>query len=197
MGQYYLVANMDKQEVLTVNGRFPGMKLLEIATNESNSLAILNLAATQWKGNHIYLVGDYADLLSKDEPFFNALRMWTDKLHITDNLHDYVRDNFKKVDGDVSDKGYRFLYNHEKKIYLDLLHIPKSYESRFNYDFYISPLPLLIAMGNGRGGGDYWNPENNNLVGSWCDSISSIEITRMPKDELGYKEFHPDFCYPE
>ena len=62
MGQYYLAANMDKKEVLCVNGRFPGMKLLEIAINKENSLAILNQAAIHWKGDHIYLIGDYADI---------------------------------------------------------------------------------------------------------------------------------------
>lgn len=194
MGQYYLVANMDKKEVLCVNGRFPGMKLLEIALNKEVALAILNRAAIQWKGDHIYLVGDYADLLNEDEAFFNALRMWTEKLNIADNLYDHVRDNFQKVEGDVSDKGYRFLYNHEKKEYLDLLHIPGLYEYGYETDSYIAPFPLLIAMGNERGGGDYFG-QNKALVGSWCDSINSVEITRMPKDELGFEEFHPDFCY--
>ncbi len=63
-------------------------------------------------------------------------------------------------------------------------------------DLYINPLPLLIAMGNGRGGGDYGNPKNDDLVGTWCDSISSIEITKEPLDHLEYEEFHPDFCLP-
>ncbi len=197
MGQYYLVANMDKKEVLCINGRFPGMKLLEIAINKEDSLAILNQAAIHWKGDHIYLIGDYADLSDSKQPYFNALRMWTDKFHVVESMYHYIYDNFNRVEGDTSDKGYRFLYNHEKKVYLDLLHIPKSYESEMKNSFYISPLPLLIAMGNGRGGGDYWNPDNNDFVGSWCDSISSIEITRMPKDELDYEEFHPDFCCRE
>ena len=35
------------------------MKLLEIALNKEVALAILNRAAIQWKGDHIYLVGDY------------------------------------------------------------------------------------------------------------------------------------------
>jgi len=43
--------------------------------------------------------------------------------------------------------------------------------------------------------GDYYNYENEKLVGTWCDSISSVEITIEPKDELGYEEVHPDFCY--
>lgn len=48
-------------------------------------------------------------------------------------------------------------------------------------------------MSIGRGGGDYHNYGNDKLVGSWCDSIASLEITIEPKDELGYEEVHPDF----
>jgi len=43
--------------------------------------------------------------------------------------------------------------------------------------------------------GDYYNYENEKLVGTWCDSISYVEITIEPKDELGYEEVNPDFCY--
>ena len=32
-------------------------------------------------------------------------------------------------------------------------------------------------------------------MGSWCDTIASVEITREPNDALGYKEFCPDFEY--
>ena len=96
MGQYYLAANMDKKEVLCVNGRFPGMKLLEIAINEENSLAILNQAAIHWKG-------DYADLSDDKQPYFNALRMWTDKLHVVKSMYHFICDNFKRAEGDTSD----------------------------------------------------------------------------------------------
>ena len=193
MGQYYLIANMDKKEVLCINGRFPGMKLLEIAYSDTDSIAIVNQIAEKWRGDTVFLVGDYADLSDPEVTYFDELRKWTDKLHVVKSLYHYIHDNFKKVEGDTEDKGYRFLYNHKEKVYIDLLHIPKSREDRLDYDLFINPLPLLIAMGNGRGGGDYGNYENEHLVGSWCDSIASVEITKEPKDELGYEEYHPDF----
>lgn len=52
MGQYYLIANMDKKEVLTLEGRFPGMKLLEIADDTKTSIAITNIIA----GNNTLLL---------------------------------------------------------------------------------------------------------------------------------------------
>ncbi len=195
MGQYYTVANMDKKEVLCIEGKFIGGKLLEISETASDSLAILNQIAGAWKGDTVFLVGDYADLSDTDEPFFRALRTWTDKLHLTESLYHHVRDNFTQIDGNTEEQGYRFIYNHARKEYIDILHCPDCCDGTDWRQGYIAPLPLLIAMGNGRGGGDYYNYGNDKLVGTWCDSIASVEITKEPMDELGYEEIHPDFKY--
>ncbi len=195
MGQYYTVANMDKKEVLCVEGKFIGGKLLEIAETAEDSLAILNQIAGPWKGDTVFLVGDYADLSDTKVPYFRALREWTDKLHLTESLYDHVRETFTKVDGCAEDQRYRFIYNHARKEYIDILHCPECCDGTDWRQGYIAPLPLLIAMGNGRGGGDYYSRDNDNLVGTWCDYITSVEITKEPKDELGYDEIHPDFKY--
>ena len=195
MGQYYTVANMDKKEVLCINEKFIGGKLLEIAETTTDSLAILNQIAGPWKGDTIYLVGDYADLSDTNVTYFRALRKWTDKLHLTECLYDFVRKNFTKVNGRTDHLGYRFIYNHSLKEYIDILHCPKCCDGTDWRQGYIAPLPLLIAMGNGRGGGDYYSYDNDKYVGTWCDTISSLEITAEPNDELGYEEFHPDFKY--
>ena len=193
MGQYYVIANMDKKEALCLDGRYPGMKLMEISLQKDASRALLNQFAGSWKGDHVYLVGDYADLSVKNVPYFQALRTWTDKFHLVDSLYRYAYDTFTKIDGDPEDKGYRFIYNHDLKDYIDIAHCPESHDETDFWQSFISPLPLLIAMGNGRGGGDYHTYENSGLVGSWCDSIASVEVTIEPKDELGFEEVHPDF----
>lgn len=110
MGQYYTVANMDKKEVLCVEGKFIGGKLLEIAETATECFVILNQIAGPWKGDTVFVVGDYADLSDTKVPYFRALRTWTDKLHLTDDLYGYARDNFTKVDGITEDQGYRFIY---------------------------------------------------------------------------------------
>ncbi len=195
MGQYYVLANMDKREVLTIDGKLLGGKLLEISQTETEYRAILNQIAGTWKSDAVFLVGDYADLSEENVTYFRALRIWTDKLHIVKNLYGYVMENFRKVDGCMDNLGYRFIYNHARKEYIDMLHCLNVCDETDWEQGYIAPLPLLIAMGNGRGGGDYYNYENDNLVGTWCDSIASVEITMKPKDELGYEEVHPDFRY--
>ena len=106
------------------------------------------------------MVGDYANLSDTKVPYFRALRTWTDKLHLIDDLYDYARDNFTKVDGITEDQGYRFIYNHERKEYIDILHCPNCCDGTDWRQGYIAPLPLLIAMGNGRGGGDYYSYRN-------------------------------------
>jgi len=195
MGQYYVVANLDKREILTVNGTLPGQKLMEIAQIDIESRAVLNQIAEKWKGDHVYLVGDYAEPKHALHQYHQALQDWTDRLHLTESLHHYARDNFQRIDGDTNDNGYRFIYNHATKEYIDMAHCPSCCDGTDWRQGFIAPLPLLIAMGNGEGGGDYYNSSNDHYVGSWCDTITSVEITKEPKDELKYKEFHPDFGY--
>lgn len=61
------------------------------------------------------------------------------------------------------------------------------------YGYFIDPLALLLAAGNGQGGGDY---EGNNieLVGSWvkdCQSVYTVyQKSEIPAD---YTELIPDF----
>lgn len=73
---------MDKREVMQVNGRFPGMKLLEIAETKDDSVAILNMIAGDWKGDHVYLVGDYARPKYAAHLYHHALQDWEDRFHI-------------------------------------------------------------------------------------------------------------------
>lgn len=196
MGQYYLAVNVDKKEMLCIDGKKIGGKLVEIAFNKKECSAILNQIAGAWNGDRIFLVGDYADQRKSNEKYYQIYRKLESEFHLERSFYYYILDSFKKVDGSVEDKKFRYIYNHSKKVYIDLRHCPKCCEENSWRQEYISPLPILIAMGNGLGGGDYYNRENEYLAGAWCDSIASVEITSEPKDELGYEEFRPDFYYP-
>lgn len=86
-----------------------------------------------------------------------------------------------------------FLCNHTKKLAIPMdiyyqLNLPDSYGWGV-----IHPLPLLTAVGNGRGGGDYHNGTNLDLVGSWAGDEISFEDD-APND---YKEFDIAFCEGE
>jgi len=72
-----------------------------------------------------------------------------------------------------------FLVNHTKKIYVDCrtyhnenlkINIAKTNDP----DMVIHPLPLLTAVGNGEGGGDYFGI-NQQYVGTWAFDTVSVE----------------------
>lgn len=70
----------------------------------------------------------------------------------------------------------QYLCNEKTKEYVDLYHLPVEWvysdEEKTSYTS-IYPLPLLIAMGNGQSGGDYFG-QNQEYVGYWCDSSEHI-----------------------
>lgn len=195
MGQYYYVANLDKMEVLCVDGTYNLGKLLEIAEKKDVSLAILNQMAGPWRGDHVYLVGDYASIEEVRSPYYETIRAWTDRLHLVNSLYEYIEENCSKAEGTKENLGYRFIYNHARNEYIDVAHCPKCCDGNDWRQGFIHPLPLMIAMGNGLGSGDYKSGFNEHLVGTWCDSVSSLVITKEPQDDLGFQEIHPDFIY--
>lgn len=200
MGQYYLVVNIDKREVLAADEKLIAGKLLEIAESKEKSCALMNMLAEPWKGNRVYLAGDYTDLKKENTSYHRVLSELTDSLQLKSSfggVYKYAKENFTKVKADTKDHGYRFIYNHKAKQYIDILHCPKCCAETDWRQGFISPLPLLIALGNGEGSGDYYNCDNDNLPGTWCESVTSLEITVEPKDELEYVEWKPNFTYPK
>lgn len=89
------------------------------------------------------------------------------------------------------------MYNHATKQVIDLAKCPIEdvwYSRELDICFVsrLSPLPLLITIGNGRGGGDLYN-DPNKLVGSWCDTIQQVEVRFGRIFGNNYTEFAPDF----
>ncbi len=82
----------------------------------------------------------------------------------------------------VNNTKYNYLVNHTKKEYVDMRKLDHDEE------YLIHPLPLLVAEGNGRGGGDY-SGNNEDMCGRWArDVISFDEI--LAKE---YTEICPNF----
>ena len=76
-------------------------------------------------------------------------------------------DNFK-MDGTV-------LCNHTRRIFMDC---DKYHDALKNKDvdgWVVHPLPLLTAVGNGQGGGDYFADSDRDCVGSWAGDLISVE----------------------
>ena len=208
MGQYYNIINLDKKEAMDPFDFDNGMKLMEWSYTENRMcIAMMNLMAGPWKGDRVYVIGDYADD-TESEVWLKAFKAIGDPdiYHTSDAyLHRIPKDHsmcfdrkdFKKTK-DVSTEyyGYRYIYNHRQECYIDLEHCPiewvwydkKEHEAGATRIF---PLSLLLAMGNGRGGGDY-RGDNDYLCGSWCEDVRSVEITK-DKLDVDYEEVIMDF----
>lgn len=206
MGQYYIIANTDKREFLCPYEFNNGAKLMEWSYIKNKMCkALFYLLNNRWKGDHVYVIGDYAELDDPDEVWYDALKREMEKLslltHIENeetSLYNYIQDNFTDISETVKNKSYaaRYIYNTATEQFIDLRHCPVAwiwYDREINKGSAakINPLSLLLAMGNNRGGGDFRN-DINNMVGSWCDTVTSI-IVSSKKLDYDFEEFKPDF----
>lgn len=102
---------------------------------------------------------------------------------------------------------FRYLYNTKRKEYVDSFKILPSYVDIYKSEIFFTKLDaysLLIAIGNGEGGGDYYGPDKD-IVGLWATTSDSIIISeKSPKEYAeenpeveNYKEFIPLFCENE
>ena len=168
MGQYYKFVNIDKKQVCEKNRH--GWKLMEHSYlgNEYCS-DILRLLSDEWKGDRIVHVGDYAQF-DDGTSTQNIIKNISDELNIQpDNtLYNYC-EAFDNVNP-KSKKDIRYVYNIDKKEYVDLFQQP--IQSCYCNKDKIGPMKinsfaLLIGCGNGQGGGDYWGV-NKEYVGHWA-----------------------------
>ena len=219
MGQYFEIINVDKRQVICPHNYDNGLKLMEWAYDKNAVvMAMVNLMADAWKGDRVYVVGDYADNEDENEIWVSTYNEiltelhrpgdsktcfeWEDFAHIMPdaNLQNWQHRTVLTAEdkADITDYEYRYFYNHATKQVVDLEKCPVvwTYTDRKTgqeVPVRISPLALLLAMGNGRGGGDYRGPHLE-LLGSWCATVQNIEITQEPIDACAnYEDFCPDF----
>jgi hypothetical protein len=79
---------------------------------------------------------------------------------------------------------YRYLINHDKKLYVDKRILFGDKRDTENYGLYYHPLPLLTCEGNGRGGGDYHTELD--IIGSWSRDLISVDNINYKR--VGYTE---------
>lgn len=210
MGQYYIAVNIDKKEYIEPDC---SVKLMEWSYNRNPLvLNLMKKLANEWKGDRVFVVGDYA--LSKDridtekkpveknydyevlEKIEKELNIYGKKDRGYDiTLYGSAKDNFKEIELEkLENEEYRYIYNHNKKEFINLDHCPLAwlYKEKGNYkQVKVSPLSLLLALGNGMGGGDYWG-NNHNMVGKYIGDVDKLEITKEPL-KVNYSEFRPEF----
>lgn len=207
MGQYYIIANVDKKEFLHPHNYGCGMKLTEWSYQGNHLVnAMLNLMKNRWKGDRVFVVGDYADLKDYDGDSKNWHDTYADlvkEFGLFDgdyeghpdaySLFSFAECMFKhlsKSKTGAKKTSARYLYNHATKQIVDISECPKN-----NYDYTFSPISLLLAMGNGRGGGDYHEHlPSYGLIGAWVSTSQHIEVADKPLDGCDdYEKFAPGF----
>lgn len=81
-----------------------------------------------------------------------------------------------------------YIVNLTKRCYIDMEQYVKSNSVK---EWCINPLPLLTALGNGLGGGDYSGEVGKNDVGSWA--FDEIYVTHLKSSIMEAVEF----CFQE
>ena len=184
MGQYYrpILTNANGYERVynrDVDGEYTMAKLMEHSWwyNEFVSTICNKLFKNPMK---VVWVGDYADDadvtngIEKDELVRLQKKAWKNKGNGVKKKELFL-DNL-------------FLVNHTKKIYLDC----NTYKEECVFDggWCVHPLPLLTAIGNGLGGGDY-REDDAWQVGQWANDVISVEEVvpeGYEKEEYIFKE---------
>lgn len=107
-----------------------------------------------------------------------------------DKQFDSLKEDFKKA-GLEFYKKQRYFVNYDKELYIDLYaYFTERLKEKKNKLTIEHPVPLLLALGNGLGGGDYegWNEDE---VGSWAWDKVGI-VSEVPsgfaEDNIIFKE---------
>lgn len=181
MGQYYMayVRNDEGEKVFCPQDMGSGLKLMEhswIGNDFVNGV----LEAIWDSPSRVAWVGDYAD----DESDFHE--------RYTKQVYEAVWGEDKEPERTffripkIHKTG--FIFNHDRRQYIDLERYAKAAAFCPSWDkgatWVTHPLPLLTAIGNGRGGGDY-SGTNEKMVGSWAmDLLSFTEERPSGMDEV-------------
>lgn len=113
---------------------------------------------------------------------------------------EYMPVTFNEKGQKCSCDQFRYLYNTKRKEYVDSFKILPSYVDIYKSEILFTKLDaysLLVAIGNGLGGGDYNGPDND-MIGLWATTSNSIVISSLgPKEVLDdvseYTEITPMF----
>ena len=150
-----------------------GLKLMEFSY-VGNNLVNAFCSTLVEEPKIVVCCGDYAD---------------PDRKGQKRNLYDLATDKTKANPDDFTDvckKTYQYIINEDTKQFVDV-----NKAKRDKWGMRIHPLPLLIAEGNGRGGGDYSNRCSDiGKVGLWARNLIRVSDEKPAKD---YKELKVSF----
>ena len=177
MGQFYrpIIKSVQAKNFKVfnrfVNGKYTLAKLTEHSWWENDFCNAIGKMLYN-KPKQVAWVGDYA---SDKEVEKSGMTVAT--------IHDVggIGTTFREGEFSLDNK---FLCNHTKRVYINLSKYKA--ESTDKDSWILNPIPLLTAVGNGRGFGDYRSKIHEEDVGSWASDIISIK----DKPLRGYKEVY-------
>jgi len=178
MGQYYNPINIESMEWLYSHDYGDGLKLMEhsyIGNKFVGAVMKLLTKGNKWYKKPIVWCGDYAE-----EKYYEKCK--DDKNIFAESLSEDEQKTAILVNHTKKEYIYFYPYRDEKK-----KRVVDKIEGN-EEEWVINPLPLLTALGNGQGGGDY-RGINIDKVGIWAKDILSVEF-EIPE---GYKEFKVEF----
>jgi hypothetical protein len=224
MGQYFIIANLDKREYIDIS---PAKLMEHTYLGNSHMLfaeALIN-SPLAWKGDRVVHVGDYyendssssyfqgfpRELYSYISEYFTPVDYHDSKyrdvaqiaISIAESDEEYLFDENREI---ITPDKFRYAFNSKRKEFIDLFKTPPSYVGVYQKELFFSKIDafmMLITLGNeAGGGGTYYGPDGN-LIGLWASTSDSITFSSsrdhalMSDNESGeiYTELCP--CFTE
>ena len=169
MGQYFRPCVLRKNYKLATKSNMVLASLSSYAFNNGSKLMEHSYIGNSYVKNASALIGD-------DSEFFGYPFAWVgdyaDKIN-GKSLYDFAREiedeTYKELKHILTTPTYKYIVNFTKKEYVEIA----EYDENI---WQVHPLPLLTAVGNGRGGGDYGLYSKR--VGRWA--FDRIGCTNNP-----------------
>ncbi len=180
MGQYFRCVNIDQEEFISPYDHNETAKLMEHSYIGNAFIAVACfLLENEWSGDRIVWAGDYA------EPY--TYKVGAKK--VRKDLYDECKNSFKAKILPVGNVAYpvgKCLINLTKRLYVNL-------DKLIELDaLIIHPLPLLTAISNGQGGGDFYG--ENEFVGTWAgDRLEVRDLDSINVNRKEFEEISPNF----
>ena len=186
MGQYYKPITLFNNRLSVYNrevdGAYTMAKLTEHSWIDARLCSCIAEKFYHRKGRLAW-VGDYFDELDLPKPNtnkrINHKQVWGYR-------------NGKEIGRGLKYKGFditdKFIVNHTKHLCIDMADYITKAKNKYGHIMF--PLSLLTALGNGRGGGDYYGCYPNfDKVGSWAwDEISIEDEPMYDNYDIVFKE---------
>ena len=195
MGQYYYPTFFKQKGKRYYSSQFyshdygNGLKLTEHSYVGNN---FVETVLTQLFNNpqRVYWCGDYFEKKDfADEADYKRMRRAWKSFREDDGGRKY---NHPEEVQDFS--GDKFIVNHTKKCFINMKRYSEIAPTNEWVDVPLHPLCLLTAVGNTRGGGDYYGP-NKEDCGCWAGDLIEIKANEFVVPE-GYTDVTEDCaCY--